>query len=75
MGAMKELLADFTSAVNSVYDEALMIDEAMYNLNLPFEDYVAIRSDYKDLLMSITKFKNEVQQTYDVINDRLDYTE
>ena len=38
MGAMKELLADFTSAVNSVYDEALMIDEAMYNLNLRFED-------------------------------------
>lgn len=75
MGAIKDLLADFIGVVNSVYDEALMIDEAMYNLNLPFEDYVSIRSDYKDLLLSITKFKTEVQQTYDVINDKLDYTE
>ena len=75
MGVMKDLLADFTSVVNSVYDEALMIDEVLYNLNLPFEDYVAVRDDYKNLLQNIVGFKNDIQQTYDEINDKLDYTE
>lgn len=75
MGEIKDQLTAFDEAIDNAWDELSMLDEALYNMGLSYEDYALFYQDIDHIIDCLNQLSSEVRNKFMSNNSKLDYTE